>query len=103
MKAAETENDMLASLNNANGKKDLHVGGVGAAHSASLASVIDPLMDASENWVEKAREFAASADDYVRNNPWQALAVMAMVGVTIGYVLSRRSSGPHLSETWVDD
>jgi ElaB/YqjD/DUF883 family membrane-anchored ribosome-binding protein len=65
--------------------------------------VIDPLMDASENWVEKAREFAASADDYVRNNPWQALAVMAMVGVTIGYALSRRGSQSHLSETWVDD
>jgi ElaB/YqjD/DUF883 family membrane-anchored ribosome-binding protein len=103
MKAPETENDMLASLNNTNGKKDLHVGGVGAAPSASLASVIDPLMDASENWVEKAREFAATADDYVRNNPWQALAVMAMVGVTIGYVLSRRGSSRHLSETWGDD
>jgi len=103
MKAPETENDMLASVNNTNGKKDLHVGGVGAVPSASLASVIDPLMNASENWVEKAREFAATADDYVRNNPWQALAVMAMVGVTIGYVLSRRGSGRHLSETWVDD
>ena len=60
-------------------------------------------MDASENWVEKAREFAATADDYVRNNPWQALGVMAMVGVTLGYVLSRRGSSRHLSETWGDD
>jgi len=94
---------MLASLNNTNGKKDLHVGGVGAAPSASLASVIDPLMDASENWVQKARDFVSSADDYVRNNPWQALGVVAMVGVTIGFVLSRRGSGRHLSETWVDD
>lgn len=94
---------MLASLNDTNGKKDLHVGGVGAAPSASLASVIDPLMDASENWVQKARDFVATADDYVRNNPWQALGLMAMVGVTIGYVLSRRASGRHLSETWVDD
>ncbi len=94
---------MLASLNNTNGKKDLHVGGVGAAPSVTLASVIDPLMDASENWVQKARDFVSSADDYVRNNPWQALGVMVMVGVTIGYVLSRRASTPHLSETWVDD
>jgi ElaB/YqjD/DUF883 family membrane-anchored ribosome-binding protein len=56
-----------------------------------LASVLDPLVDASENWAEKAREFASSADDYVRNNPWQALAVMAILGVTLGYFISRRS------------
>jgi ElaB/YqjD/DUF883 family membrane-anchored ribosome-binding protein len=94
---------MLASLNSTNGKKDLHVGGIGAAPSASLASVIDPLMDASETWVQRARDFVANADEYVRNNPWQALGVMAMVGVTIGYVLSRGSATRHSSETWVDD
>jgi ElaB/YqjD/DUF883 family membrane-anchored ribosome-binding protein len=97
------EDDMLASANDTNGKRDLHVGGLGAAPAATLASVIDPLMDASENWVQKARDFVGSADDYVRNNPWQALGVMAMVGVTLGYLLSRRGSQRHLSETWVDD
>jgi len=94
---------MLASVNNTDGKKDLHVGGLGAAPSVTLASVIDPLMDASENWVQKARDFVGSADDYVRNNPWRALGVVAMVGVTVGYLLSRRGSQPHLSETWIDD
>jgi ElaB/YqjD/DUF883 family membrane-anchored ribosome-binding protein len=98
-----TESDMLASVNNTNGKKDLHVGGLGATPSATLASVIDPLMDASENWVQKARDFVASADDYVRDNPWQALGVVAMVGVTLGYLLSRRSPQPDVHETWVDD
>jgi hypothetical protein len=29
--------------------------------------------------------------------------VVAMVGVTVGYLLSRRGSQPHLSETWIDD
>jgi ElaB/YqjD/DUF883 family membrane-anchored ribosome-binding protein len=53
--------------------------------------MIDPLVDASENWVEKAREFVSSADDYVRNNPWQALGVMAILGVTLGFLMSRRS------------
>ena len=51
---------------------------------------------------------SSSADDYVRNNPWQALGVMAMLGVTLGYCLShwglsRRGSERHLSETWTDD
>jgi ElaB/YqjD/DUF883 family membrane-anchored ribosome-binding protein len=96
------EGVMLASLNSATAKKDLHVGGLGAAPSSTLASVIDPLMEASENWVQKARDFVSSADDYVRDNPWQAIGVMAMVGVTLGYLLAR-GSPPHLSETWVDD
>jgi ElaB/YqjD/DUF883 family membrane-anchored ribosome-binding protein len=102
------EDVMLASLNSATAKKDLHIGGLGTTSSATLASVIDPLMDASENWVQKARAFVSSADDYVRNNPWQALGVMAMLGVTLGYLLSRgglsrRDSQHHLSETWTDD
>lgn len=85
---------MLASVNQVNGKKDLHVGGLGSTATAStLASVIDPLMDASENWVHKARDLVGSADDYVRNNPWAALGVMAMLGVTLGYLLSRGNSG----------
>jgi ElaB/YqjD/DUF883 family membrane-anchored ribosome-binding protein len=92
------EDVMLASLNSAAAKKDLHVGGLGAAPSATLASVIDPLMDASENWVQRARDFVGNADEYVRNNPWQALGVMAMLGVTLGYLLSRRGSQRQPSE-----
>jgi ElaB/YqjD/DUF883 family membrane-anchored ribosome-binding protein len=94
---------MLASLNSSAAKKDLHVGGVGAEASSTLASVIDPLMDASENWVRKARDFVTGADEYVRANPWQAVGVIAMVGVTLGYFLTRRGSRRHLSETWSDE
>ena len=96
---------MLASVNQANGKRDLHVGGMGAASGAAstLASVIDPLMDASENWVHKARDLVNGADDYVRNNPWQALGVMAMLGVTLGYLISRRSSERHFTNDELSD
>jgi glycine zipper-containing protein DUF883 len=84
---------MLTSPNGASAKKDLHVGGVGAstggAALASISSVLDPLVDASENWVRRARDFVGSADDYVRNNPWQALGVAAVLGATLGYFLSR--------------
>jgi DUF883 C-terminal glycine zipper region len=73
---------MLVTTNGAGGKKDLHVGGFdavssGSVPSATLTSMIDPLVDASEN--------------YVRNNPWQALGVMAILGVTLGFLMSRRS------------
>jgi ElaB/YqjD/DUF883 family membrane-anchored ribosome-binding protein len=82
---------MLTSPNSANAKKDLHVGGLGANPAGALAAVIDPLVDASDDWMQKARELVSTADDYVRNNPWQAIGVMAIVGVTLGYLLSRRS------------
>jgi ElaB/YqjD/DUF883 family membrane-anchored ribosome-binding protein len=94
---------MLASLNSATAKKDLHVGGLGTTPAASLASVIDPLMDASQNWVQKARDFVTSADDYVRDNPWAALGVAAVAGLTLGYFLSRGSAPRHLSESWIDE
>jgi ElaB/YqjD/DUF883 family membrane-anchored ribosome-binding protein len=82
---------MLVGPNGSTGKKDLHVGGVGVSPAATLAAVIDPLVDASENWLSKARNLAVTADDYVRDNPWQALGMMAIIGVTFGYLLSRRS------------
>jgi ElaB/YqjD/DUF883 family membrane-anchored ribosome-binding protein len=80
---------MLTSPNGAAAKKDLHVGGVGAASANALSQVIDPLVDASETWVRRARDFASTADDYVRNNPWAAVGVGAMLGLTLGYFLSR--------------
>jgi ElaB/YqjD/DUF883 family membrane-anchored ribosome-binding protein len=81
---------MLTSPNGTDAKRDLHVGGVGSDTSAALASVIDPLLDASEDWVHRARNLARGADDFVRDNPWQALGVVAVLGVTLGYLLSRR-------------
>jgi ElaB/YqjD/DUF883 family membrane-anchored ribosome-binding protein len=88
---------MLTSPNGTAAKKDLHTGGVGAespnalsaAGSNALSAVIDPLMEASETWVRRARDFVESADDYVRDNPWAAVGVGAMLGLTLGYFIGR--------------
>lgn len=82
---------MLTSPNGAAAKreKDLGAGGIGAAGANALSAVIDPLVDASEAWVRRARDFVTSADDYVRNNSWAAVGIAAMLGVTLGYFLSR--------------
>lgn len=82
---------MLASANSALGKRDLHVGGLGTDPERSLAAALEPLVDASENWIDRARELVRTADDYVRENPWQAVGVVALLGVTLGFLLSRRS------------
>jgi len=75
-------------------KRDLHVGGIGAATAGALAAVVDPLadsiMDASDTWLRKAQYAARSADDYVRARPWQAVGLVALMGLTAGFLLSRR-------------
>jgi ElaB/YqjD/DUF883 family membrane-anchored ribosome-binding protein len=71
-------------------KRDLHVGGLGASASGALAAVTDPMSDAAESWYKRAVNAARDADDYVHDNPWAALAVVALVGLAAGYVLSRR-------------
>jgi ElaB/YqjD/DUF883 family membrane-anchored ribosome-binding protein len=73
-------------------KRDLHVGGLGVSASGALAAVTDPLFDATDSWLDKARDMVRDADDYVHDRPWTALAIVALAALTAGYVLSRRSS-----------
>ena len=72
-------------------KRDLHVGGLGSSASGALAAVTDPVLDAADSWLERARDAVQDADDYVRDNPWAALAVAALVGFAAGYSLSQRT------------
>jgi ElaB/YqjD/DUF883 family membrane-anchored ribosome-binding protein len=72
-------------------KRDLHVGGLGASASGALAAVTEPLPAAADPWLERARDLAQEADDYVRANPWAVLGVVALVGLAAGYLLSQRS------------
>jgi ElaB/YqjD/DUF883 family membrane-anchored ribosome-binding protein len=82
---------MITSARAATEKRDLHVGGLGYDPSGALAAVVDPLVDASQNWVQKARELIDTADEYVRDNPWQAIGAVALIGVAVGFLLARRS------------
>jgi ElaB/YqjD/DUF883 family membrane-anchored ribosome-binding protein len=83
---------MMTSRNNAIAeKRDLHVGGVGSSASAGFAALIDPALDASEPLLQRVRDVAQSADDYVHDNPWAAIGVVALAGLAAGYLLSRRT------------
>ena len=72
-------------------KRDLHVGGVGSNASGALAAVTDPLINGADTWMRKAKYAARNADDYVRDRPWQAIGVVALVALALGYLVSRRS------------
>ena len=43
-----------------------------------------------EQALERARELAGDADQYVRGNPWQAVGIAAGIGLVLGLILSRR-------------
>ena len=40
--------------------------------------------------VDRARETARATDDYVHDNPWQAIGVAAVVGFVVGLLMNRR-------------
>lgn len=39
---------------------------------------------------ETARNIGQATDDYVRENPWSTLAVAALLGCVVGYLLANR-------------
>src|ERR1700677_169897 len=70
-------------------KRDLHVGGLGLGASGALAARAQTIVDAADSWVDRLRTAAIEVDDYVHDNPWAALALVALVGAAAGYLLSR--------------
>ena len=65
-------------------------GRTGCRSRRPIAAVMEPLVDASEDWMRKGSRVGRAADDYVRDNPWQAVGAVALLGVALGFVLSRR-------------
>ena len=57
---------------------------------ASLASAKVKLTEAERALLEKSRLAAKAADEYVRENPWQAVGVAAAAGLVLGVLISRR-------------
>jgi ElaB/YqjD/DUF883 family membrane-anchored ribosome-binding protein len=47
------------------------------------------LADAEKILVQKSREAADVADDYVRDNPWSAVGIAAGVGLLLGLLIRR--------------
>ena len=41
--------------------------------------------------VDRAKVAARATDDYVHDNPWQAIGIAAAIGVLVGLLMSRRS------------
>jgi ElaB/YqjD/DUF883 family membrane-anchored ribosome-binding protein len=57
---------------------------------ASLAAAKAKLSDAERALLDKTRQAAKATDDYVHENPWQAVALAAAAGFVLGIAISRR-------------
>jgi len=74
--------ELLKATVNASGE------GIIAARARFAEQVINvkaKLADASQPAVDKARQ----ADDYVHDNPWNAVGVAAVVGILIGFLAAK--------------
>ncbi|HWO43194.1 MAG TPA: DUF883 family protein [Candidatus Eisenbacteria bacterium] len=55
----------------------------------SLTEGKKSLADAEKVFIEKSKEAADMADDYVRENPWGAVGIAAGVGFLVGLLIRR--------------
>jgi ElaB/YqjD/DUF883 family membrane-anchored ribosome-binding protein len=71
-------------------KRDLHVGGLGSTlrknAPASFDQISEDLVDRADSWLDRARE----AENFIRTNPWTAVALVGLVGLAAGFAMSRR-------------
>jgi ElaB/YqjD/DUF883 family membrane-anchored ribosome-binding protein len=56
----------------------------------SLRGIKTRLHETGVDMADQTRKAVGAADDYVRDNPWQSIAVAAGVGFIIGILVSRR-------------
>jgi ElaB/YqjD/DUF883 family membrane-anchored ribosome-binding protein len=48
------------------------------------------MLDAQHEAVQRAKAAATATDDYVHDNPWQAMGVAAAIGLALGVLIGRR-------------
>ena len=49
------------------------------------------LADGAETIRQHAQNVASTADDYVRESPWQAIGIAALIGAVVGILATRRN------------
>jgi ElaB/YqjD/DUF883 family membrane-anchored ribosome-binding protein len=58
--------------------------------AAKLLSAKLKLQDLQDDAVDRAKAAARVTDDFVRDNPWQAMGAAAALGFLVGVLISRR-------------
>jgi ElaB/YqjD/DUF883 family membrane-anchored ribosome-binding protein len=56
----------------------------------AIATAKESIAESADTLRQQAQRVAGSADDFVRDSPWQAVGLAALVGVLVGLVAARR-------------
>ena len=80
--------DLIAKIADLN---DADVAKVRNKVQRAIATAKESIADSADTLRQQAQRVAGSADDFVRDSPWQAVGLAALVGVLIGLVATRRS------------
>jgi ElaB/YqjD/DUF883 family membrane-anchored ribosome-binding protein len=86
-KVVNDTEELLKSVANVGGEKAV---ALRATVEENLKATRAKLRDLQKVAVDKTAAAAEATDDYVHENPWQAIALAAGVGVLVGLLLSRR-------------
>jgi ElaB/YqjD/DUF883 family membrane-anchored ribosome-binding protein len=57
---------------------------------ATLKRTRETLYDVQDAVLERSRKAARATDDYVHDNPWQAIGIAGGVGLLVGLLIARR-------------
>ena len=71
--------------------KDADVVRVRSKVQRAVDATKQSLSDGADAIRQHAQTAASTADDYVRDNPWQAIGIAALVGAVVGILATRRS------------
>jgi ElaB/YqjD/DUF883 family membrane-anchored ribosome-binding protein len=80
--------DLIARIADLN---DADVASMRSKVMATVQSAKEALTDGAEALRRQAQKAASGADDYVRESPWAAVGLAALVGAVVGILVARRS------------
>jgi ElaB/YqjD/DUF883 family membrane-anchored ribosome-binding protein len=71
--------------------KDVDVARVRTKVQRAVEAAKESLAEGASSLRQRAQSAASTADDYVRDSPWQAVGIAALVGAVVGILATRRS------------
>ena len=80
--------DLVARLADLN---DADVATMRSKVMATVEAAKETLTDSAETLRRQAQRAVSGADDYVRESPWVAVGVAALIGALVGILVARRS------------
>lgn len=80
--------DLIARIADLN---DADVASIRSRVMATVGSAKETLAGGAETLRRQAQKAVSGADDYVRESPWAAVGLAALVGAVVGILVARRS------------